>query len=1108
MLKDFSSKKPQNDQGVPIAGTADLDPLNPFKTRYNALNAEQKRAVDTIEGPVMVIAGPGTGKTSILTLRIANILLKTDIEPAQILALTFTESGVHAMRSKLLAIIGPSAYKVRIFTFHGFCNDIIQRFPEKFPHIIGATAATDIDQISIIEKCLLEGVPGFVFDKIRPTGDPLYYVKKILPQIKDLKRDGISPNDLRKSLVEDEKAIMSEPDLYHEKGAHKGKVKSEYKKRLEQVEKNKELAQVYECYESALREKRLYDFDDMILEVIKVMHKLPDFLLLLQEESQYILADEHQDANNSQNTILELLSGFHASPNLFIVGDEKQAIYRFQGASLENFFYFKKRYPDAVVISLSKNYRSVQKILDASHALIQNNPLPDGMERVRLEANTVVNESVEGELVENVPVQIHSFDTDVDEMVWIAKKTKSLIESGVLPENIAVIYRKNKDVKPLARAFSAFAVPYKIESSDDIFATPLIRKLISLLSAVAVPNVNSSFGDVLFVDWLNISALDAYKIYTYAKAEKVLLFDVIKSPKHLEDAGILDKESIDSIVTLSDKILRWAQESHHEHALSTLMKIIKESGLVDSVLKSSDSVNLMKTLDAFIVQIASSLAGKSDSRLNNILDYIRLRDEHEIKSKGISIGNHQSVHFMTAHSSKGLEFDYVFVCGLTENSWGESEKAKTFKIPLLHGVALQKSALKSKNDSGDASQDEGQSSGEDSHALAESRRLFYVAITRAKKQVFISYPTHLTDGTLRMPSRFISEIESHAHITVNPKGDIAENAIATYIDISQTDNKASIMELAYIQKTFLQRGISPTALSNYEECCWKYFFNNLILVPDVKSPQQEYGTAMHNTLQVFFNKYKENNGYVGIGQNKEEHFLSDETMNSTQAFELFAHNLRKTSLSSGDLGAYLEKGKHCLIGYIDSHIDPKTGKGNWNANLITEYSPKGAHLPIDLNEVKIALEKTETEGYVLDEKLLVPLTGRIDKIEFIDDMHVNTVDYKTGEPKSRNAIEGKTKDKKDTKLKDQLVFYKYLLSKEENQKFIMDTGQLVFLTPRDSGTFASEKFEITDEELPLLEQRIIKMAKDVLSFGFKDKKCNDSDCKYCAMAERVFEAKS
>jgi DNA helicase-2/ATP-dependent DNA helicase PcrA len=225
---------------------------------------------------------------------------------------------------------------------------------------------------------------------LRPMGNPQYYVPHILRIIGQLKQEYITADAFADIIAQQETELQGIEQI-HEKGAHKGKVRGEYSKKEKSVNRNHELLLVYRQYEALLSEQKLYDFDDMIVETIKALTTDENMLRDSQEQYQYILADEHQDVNGSQNKILELLAAFHDSPNIFAVGDEKQAIYRFQGASLENFLYFTQQFPGTKVISLTSNYRSGQPILDAAHSLVEvaeDGPLKDL--RVPLEAKAVV----------------------------------------------------------------------------------------------------------------------------------------------------------------------------------------------------------------------------------------------------------------------------------------------------------------------------------------------------------------------------------------------------------------------------------------------------------------------------------------------------------------------------------------------------------------------------------------------------------------------------------------------------------------------------------------------------------------------------------------------
>jgi len=346
--------------------------MDAFETRYAALNAEQKEAVDAIEGPVMVIAGPGTGKTEVLTLRIANIV-RHGAAPEKILALTFTESGAVSMRRRLSEFLGQEAYRVEISTFHGFGNRLIRDYPDYFPDIVGAVSITDIDQIGIVQK-LIDTID---LSKLRPFGDSYYYLKDILHALDELKKQGVSPEQFSKIAADEKEVFYANPDLYNTAGKYEGKMKGKYDAGAKRVEKNLELVRVYEAYQAALRAAKQYDYSDMIMYVALALEKNEDFQKVLGATYDYFLVDEHQDTNDAQNKIIEFLADggddvprtTYQVPNLFVVGDEKQAIFRFQGASLENFHYFKNRYKNVKLISLRNNYRSTQAILNAAQSV-------------------------------------------------------------------------------------------------------------------------------------------------------------------------------------------------------------------------------------------------------------------------------------------------------------------------------------------------------------------------------------------------------------------------------------------------------------------------------------------------------------------------------------------------------------------------------------------------------------------------------------------------------------------------------------------------------------------------------------------------------------------
>lgn len=976
-----------------------------FQKSYKKLNPAQKEAVDAVEGPVMVIAGPGTGKTTILTLRIANILRKTDADPDSILALTFTESAVYSIREKLLDIIGSEAYKVGIYTFHGFANSVISRHPDSFPRIVGSTHIMEIERIKIIEEVIKEAR----VDLIRPYGNPYFYVKPVLRSIQDLKRDNISPEAFRKFIKNEEKAFKGRDDIHHTKGRFKGKMRTEAAKELRSIEKNKELLLAYEAYENILRERNLYDFEDMILEVVRVLEKDEPLLRSLQEKYQYVLADEHQDANFSQNRLLELLSSYHDSPNLFIVGDEKQAIFRFQGASLENFLYFRKTFPGARLISLVRNYRSTQTILDAAHSLISKAELGEGVPRERLLSQSGNNEE---------KISIFEFSAPQVEKNFIAKEIKKIIKDGANPEEIAVLYRDNKDAFSVADIFEREKIPFIIESSVDILSDEDILKIIGIFRAVADLSDEESLVSALYFDFLDLDPVSVHKLLRRSRDSKKNIMSLLRQGD--------DKEK-----ELSKKLSSWSLVFHNKSALDAFEIMVRESGFLSYILKQPDSARKLAKLDRLLSEVRNASEGRSEFYMKDFMHYLDLLLRYDIKISGTEEAKPKNVvRLMTAHKSKGLEFDHVFIVDVSDGHWGNRRSVRHFNTNPYDPAGGPE--------------------------IDDERRLFYVALTRARKRVYLTYSRSNEDGKKVLRSQFLEEIEEN-FLDDGNTGPI-ERATSKEITISKPKDRpaVSIDEKEYLNALFIERGLSVTSLNNYLSCPWTYFFENLVRIPKAPNKFQRYGTVIHDSLFFFFEDYKKGN-----------------KRNVSEVIEFFRGGLKRQTLSDREFKDLKKKGEMALKGYFKQY------GGTWERNILNEFDVAGIVLDVG------------------DEKILIK--GKLDKIEILGDSSVRVVDYKTAKPLSRNAIEGKTKSSEGN-YKRQLVFYKLLLDNFRKQSFNMTSGVIDFVEPDDKGKYRKEEFEITAGDVGELTEVIERSAKEILDLSFWNKRCGKKDCKYCALA--------
>ncbi len=989
-----------------------------FDKAYRRLNPEQKEAVDRVEGPVMVIAGPGTGKTEVLTLRIANIILKTGIPPEAILAITFTESGVHSMKKRLAEITGPMAYRVNLSTFHGFANSIIQDYPEYFPEIIGGVGITEIEQI----KILREIIDGTDLKNLKTKNNPYYYLDKIKKVIDDLKRENVDPENFQRIIAEEKMIFESDPEMKNSEG----KTKTKYLDAEKQIKKNSDLSVIYAKYEKNLRKERYYDYNDMIMKTAEALEKNSELLSILQEKYQYLLVDEHQDTNQAQNKILELLSSFYDNPNLFVVGDVKQAIFRFQGASLENFLYFKERYRGVKLIKLISNYRSTQTILDAAYDLAERDE--------KLEAKSSRRES---------PVKICEFEDRDEENYFIAKKTEELIKDGEKPEDIAVIFRENKDAHPIAEMMDKIGILSSIESDENALNDPDIMRLKKILEAVKNLGDEEKLFDALHSSFIDIPPLDIYKLSVFINEEKkkggrLNAYDVIKSETLMDSAQIGKKEVF---LKFYDDLSHWSSSSKKDDALEVLSDIIRESGFLEKILVSPEGQIKLEKLHALFNHLRSLIQIHRGYNLENFIEYLDLIEEHGLKIKtSAETAIPGRVRLMTAHRAKGLEFNEVFIVNAVEGKWSSKRKPEQIKLP----AKIFKLDAEIKNDLNSRKQE-------------EELNVFYVALTRAKKEVFITYAKTKENGESELPAEFIGKISPELTQSIDSQKYREEFKSNIGILWSKNPNKnPPLEEKQYLNELFKKQSFSVTSLNNYLKCPWQYFYRNLVRIPEAPEPSAMYGNAVHFALRNYFE-------YIRRGEKENLEYL-------VQKFET---GLLREPLKENDYRNLLERGTKSLSGYYKKY------SGTWNKDVILEKS---------INDVEI-------NG--------VNLTGKLDKIEIIDGTRkVNVVDYKTGTVKSENEIRGLTKSSDGNYLR-QLTFYKLLLDRHAGEKFNMVSGTIDFIEPNESGAYKKYSFEITKEDTEKLADKIKEVSEEIMNLDFWDKTCGDKKCQYCALREKI-----
>ena len=986
-----------------------------FNNAYNNLNSEQKLAVDTIEGPVMVIAGPGTGKTQILTLRIANILLKTDTRPENILALTFTDSGVRAMRNRLASFIGSDAYSVPINTFHSFAGELIRNYPDSYKNIVGGRPATELEKIKIIEELLEEGS----FKRLRPHGDHSYFVKPILSAITEMKRENISPEYFQES-IDRQTERLEQIEKVHIKGAHKGKIRGEYLDAEKFLERNQELLFLYINYISRLRSLKLFDFEDMILDTIKALQNDNEMLLDVQEKYQYILADEHQDVNQSQNLLIKIIASYHEQPNVFVVGDEKQAIYRFQGASLENFLFFEDTYKSAKIIALTNNYRSDQKILDIAHDCIATDDPKLKDLRIPLLANKKLN----------AVLSKSEFTNRVVEDDWLVDQIKKHNNAGVSWSEIAVIVRTNREVEHLTLLMRKANIPVSPSADSDILEHPIFNSIKSLLKAVINKTDDIALADILQAKYWGIKNNDLIKIFLCRSFDKTLL-KIVSDEQLLDEIGVEDKSSIMRVV----EVLEQARNLELTQTPAQVLEfLLKESGLLDYVLKQAtyDGIRIVRRL---YDEVELMYGKKEVSNLKEVLYQFDILTQYKLSiSAPLIQTTTEAVNLITAHKAKGLEFEVVLLPHLSDNVWGATTRSSLFQLPITKIINTDSIKLEAEDD---------------------ERRLFYVAITRAKRVLECTYSTKNEEGRDLAPSRFLVELGEKI-----PNSDITdyENNFSPVAGLQPVT--AQKIDTDFLRITLAKRGWSATSYNNFQQSPWEYIYKNALRIPTIKTPELQFGTAVHSVLE----------NVVKIWGDKRE--VSD-----TEIKKMLEQELGKYSMTISEFTRLHERGFTALMAYLP-HLRTTTG-----VTSKTEYGIQ-------------AILETGIEDFPE-----VVLKGNFDRIDFDKEGNlVRVVDYKTGKAKTRGVIEGKTKDS-DGRYKRQLVFYSLLLSLQNDNALHCKNGQISFVEPDNKGVIHQEDFTITDDEITELKLGIIEATKAVVTGSCLSVVCDPKKTDFCHLVE-------
>ena len=1003
----------------------------------------------------MVIAGPGTGKTQIIGMRTANIILKAGVNPENILITTFTEAGVIAIRERLISMIGSEAYKVHVATVHSFAQDVIKTFPELFTQEKLDTPIDGIESMEVLTQIVSELLKKGKLEHLTTYGDTLFYVRSISSTIGKLKQEWISPEDFAKSIEQETEKSLA----WLEEKRNNKRIKriEKYEQEHEtNIWKLKELLLIFKKYNEYLREKHLYDFNDMINFVLEKFRQDENLRAYYAETYQYIMLDEYQDTNNPQNEIVDLIlsvsslcpsdiyprvslswaklnspwslyegdkkvpphrggedyrekEGGVANPNIMVVGDDDQSIYRFQGANIENMLDFTSKYPQAKIIVLDKNYRSYQSILDISRNLIEHNSqrlisrIP-GLEKQLYSQVQPSSPSKEKRFRDEGNIcSLYLAQDEIDERLYIKDEIEKKIQKSVAYADIAIIVRNNREVREYSDFLKEYNIPVSSKLDSNILESDYVKAIFSFFDLLENPySDEKAFLDLLRSDLLTVDNMDILKINTYLYREnysrrwdKLTLFDVLRDPAALQIIGTSKNHEIHDFV---EKYLDVQQQFSQKNFMLAMSYFLETFKILEYVEQYGSFEDLQDVYTLFHT-IKAWTSYKKDISLSNIIERKKLYETYGYAITRVSSAQSDSgVQIVTAHSSKGLEYEYVYIPWLYTGNWDEKSIRTLIKIPEgIAGDGLQFAENEGLSDVEKKSEQKQMQAEED-------RRLLFVALTRAKKWLFLSFPASIV-WKAKIMSPFLTELGELAYIESRAlKTNIQKDMMREMLQESRLISYSQD-ELVYIENFLKNYKLSVSDLNAFLVNPKDFLYRTIFRYPFQENENSIFGTMYHRTLELFYKKILE------TGEIQDYSYME----------YVYLRQLEKEYLTHEERQRLKKRGLESLQGYYETY------NGTFQAPLKTEY--KFSRRNIFFWEI--------------------PITGIIDKIELLSDDYtqasnsgtlfsqsIKITDYKTGSIKYMGEIKWEDKNgNKDEwyergRYGRQLLFYRLLFEND------------------------------------------------------------------------------
>ncbi len=973
------------------------------------LNSQQKQAVEYVECPLLIVAGAGTGKTTVITEKIIYLINSGLAKPEEILALTFTDKAAQEMEDRVDNLMGKSNESklvgyldLQISTFHAFC----QRILENYAIDIGLNNSFKV--LSETEAWLLirDNLYQLDLDYYMPIGNPTKHIHELIRHFSKCKDELIS--------VEDYLEYAQNVKL------DKDEVNVNEKDRLT------EIANIYHQYNRLLLDNNRLDFGDLIFYVIKLLQKRAKVKKALQNRYKYVMVDEFQDVNHAQYELVKLLS---QNSQLTVVGDDDQSIYAFRGASVSNIMRFKDDFPHAKEVVLNENYRSDQQILDLAYESIRHND-PDRLE-VKLGIDKRLKSKIKFGLEKDKPAICHihcpSSENEVSKVMEQILEIKK--ENKAEWDDFAILIRANSHAEPFLQGLEAAAIPYEFIASSGLYRQPIVMDSINFFKLVDNYHESSAVFRLLKLPFWDFSENDLQKITGTAARKAISYYEAIKRAAELglSDHGI---KICNKLISLIHDGMRRAR---YEKPSKILYAFLEDSGYLKYLVNKEQEgdgkvIRQIYQIKQFFEYIEKYQTTTADPNVAGFVShYLSLVESGDEGAMYQPKDTPESVNLLTVHGAKGLEFNYVFLVNLVQDRFPSRRRSEAIEIPL--------ELVKEELPSGDIHEQ-------------EERRLFYVALTRARKRLFLFSAANYGGLRDKKLSKFLAELGYEKQSDcAGPKILMDQNKIVP----SQEEEKVEF-------HFELPTSFSFSQIRAYETCPYQYKLNYILKIRSKGNASFSFGKTMHSTMYKFYQRVKD------LNQARQDNLFGlpqDESVQSNiqvpaleELLSIYEESwIDEWYKSKMQKQKYHHRGREILKNYYKRH------HGGWS--------------------IPVALEswfKIKIGDYLIRGSI-----DRVDKGE--DDQSLEIIDYKTGKSKEKLA-------KQD---KEQLLIYKMAAQILPEYRNIAPVGKLTFYYLNDNITAS---FTGSDKEIDQLRDKIIKIIDKIHKKDFTADP-NKFKCKYC-----------